>query len=375
MTLSTKPRRSRRAATLADVGREAGVSAMAASAVLNHAKTSTRISDETRARVLVAAQKLRYRANATARGLADRRMNTVGVVAMLTGDEPNQYFLEVFSGIIQGAAAAGQTTTVFTLGAWDEAARRIPGFCDGRIDGLILLAPLLDADAADWLPEHTPVVSVHANHEIGGVVNLESDEEAGAFQMVSHMLALGHRRILHVGGPVGSIGADRRVQGYLRAHAAAGVAPPADHVLRDAYSVEGGRHALEAWLERHRGETLPEAVFAASDAIALGCLDRLLARGLRVPADVSVVGFDGTVLARSARMATVRQPLRELGLQAVQILTARIEARHRDGQYQGPRRIVLATDILPGGTLGPPRREALSMAIGDRKAPKTSKSR
>lgn len=361
MVQSTKTRRSRRAATLADVGREAGVSAMAASAVLNDAKTSTRISEETRARVLLAAQKLRYRANATARGLADRRMNTIGVVATLTGDEPNQYFLEVFNGVIQGAAAAGQTTTVFTLGDWDEAARRVPGFCDGRIDGLILLAPLLDADAAEWLPEHTPVVSVHANHEISGVVNLESDEEAGAFQMVSHMLALGHKRILHVGGPEGTIGADRRVQGYLRAHAAAGVAPPADHVLRDAFTVEGGRRALETWLERHHGEALPEAVFAASDAIALGCLDRLLARGLRVPADVSVVGFDGTVLARSARMATVCQPLRELGLQSVQLLISRIDARHRDGAYQGPRRIVLPTEILPGSTLGPPRAAALSI--------------
>lgn len=349
-----KPRRSRRAATLADVGREAGVSAMAASAVLNAAKTSTRISEETRVRVLAAAEKLRYRRNATARGLAHRRMNTLGVAATLIGDEPNQYFLEVFNGIIQRAAARGQTATVFTLSDWHEAPLRIPAFCDGRIDGLILLAPLLPPDAAAWLPEHTPIVSVHANHVIAGVVNLESDEEAGAFEMTGRLLAMGHRRILHIGGPLDAMGAERRVQGYLRAHAAARVKPPADHVLRGAFSVEGGRDALESWLRRHRGEPLPDAVFAASDAIALGCIDRLLARGLRIPADISVVGFDDIVLARTARIATVRQPLRELGAKAVDVLLARIEAGMHAG-YGGPRNIVLPTELVVRGTLAAPR--------------------
>ena len=362
MATSVKPRKSRRAATLADVGREAGVSAMAASAVLNAAKTSTRISEETRVRVLAAAEKLRYRPNATARGLADRRMNTLGVVATLVGDEPNQYFLEVFNGVIQGAAEAGQTTTVFTLGTWDEARERVPQFCDGRIDGLILLAPLLDADAAQWLPEHTPVVSVHANHEIAGVVNLESDEEAGAFQMVSALIALGHRRILHVGGPQGTLGADRRVEGYRRAHAAAGRVPPPDHVLRAGFGAEDGRLALEAWLRRHRGQILPSAVFGVSDAAALGCIDALLARGLRVPADVSVVGFDDTVLARTARLATVRQPLRELGRRAVEVLIARIEARRQDTPLRGPKNIVLPTETVAGATLAAPRAASLLIA-------------
>lgn len=362
MATSLKPRKSRRAATLADVGREAGVSAMAASAVINGARTSTRISEETRARVMAAAEKLRYRPNATARGLADRRMNTLGVAATLVGDEPNQYFLEVFNGIIHGAAEAGQTTTVFTLGSWDEARERIPLFCDGRIDGLILLAPLLDADAALWLPEHTPVVSVHANHEIAGVVNLESDEEAGAFAMVSRLIEMGHRRILHIGGPEGTVGGDRRVKGYRRAHAVAGLVPPPDHVLRAGFSAADGRQALEAWLRRHRGENLPDAVFAVSDAVALGCIDTLMARGLRVPADISVVGFDDTVLARAARLATVRQPLSELGRRAVELLIARIEARRQDTVLRGPHNIVLPTETVPGATLAAPRASSLLIA-------------
>jgi LacI family transcriptional regulator len=359
---SSKSQRSRRAATLADVGREAGVSAMAASVALNGATTSSRVSDDTRARVLAAAQRLRYRPNATARGLADRRMNTLGLAALLGGDEPNLYFLEVFNGVIKGAAAAGQTVTVFTLDNWAQAQQRIPSFCDGRIDGLILLAPELPVDAVDWLPEHTPVVSVHSNQEIAGIANLESDDEVGAFRMVSHMLGLGHRRILHVGGPTGALGADRRVQGYLRAHADAGLAPPPDHVLRDAFSAEGGSRAIETWLGRHRGAPLPDAVFAASDAIALGCMERLGARGLRVPADISLVGFDDTLLARSSHMATVRQPLGQLGRRAVEVLTERIGA-HRSKTTAGMQRsIVLPTEMVLGQTLAAPRSAVLTVA-------------
>lgn len=355
MVRSPPARRTTRAATLSDVGREAGVSAMAASAVLNGVKTSTRISDETRARVLAAAERLRYRPNATARGLAHRRMNTLGVVATLPDDEPNLYFLEVFNGIIHGAAAHGQTTTVFTLPNWSSARQRIPEFCDGRVDGLILLAPMLDAAASAQLPEHTPMVSVHSNSAIPGVPNMESDDEGGAYLAVRQLLALGHRRILHIGGPQGLRGAEGRLQGYRRAHEEAGMALLADHVAHSGFSADGGRQALEHWLQRHAGEALPDALFAASDAIALGCLDRLLARGLRVPADISVVGFDDTVLARSARLSTVRQPLDQLGRQAVHRLLEGIEAAHGNAPLPQAGSTVLPTELVAGTTLSAPR--------------------
>ncbi|MEO5687267.1 MAG: LacI family DNA-binding transcriptional regulator [Burkholderiaceae bacterium] len=354
--------RNRHAATLADVGREAGVSIMAASAVLNGAKTSSRISDETRVRILAASEKLHYRANATARALVDRRMNAIGVATTLSRNELNQYFLEVFNGVIEAAAEYDQNATVFAIPDWKDGASRIPAICDSRIDGLILLAPLLEIEAARYLPDHTPIVSVHANHELPNVVNLESDEEAGAFEMVSHMLALGHRRILHVGGPSDSIGATRRISGYLGAHAAAGVKPLDDYIIPGYFTTDSGRRELEAWLQRHRGEPLPQAIFAASDAIAMGCLDTLSARGVRTPADVSVVGFDDTMMARSAHLATVRQPLREMGQRAVRLLMDRIEAKHRDAVYRVPSNIVLPTEIVLGQSLAAPRARSIAIA-------------
>lgn len=360
---AAQPRRRSNAATLADVAREAGVSQVAVSAVLNGAKTSARTSAETRARVIAAAERLRYQPNATARALVRGRANAVGIVVsgLDLGAETNVYFLEVFVGVIAGATRAGQTTCVFTLRDWDEARQRLPALCDGRVDGMILLAPWLDGAASDWMPASTPFVSVHANRTIAGVANVESDDEAGAFAMVSHMLALGHRRILHVGGPVGAAGADRRIEGYLRAHAAAGVEPPPGHLLRSAFTTEGGRAALQDWLRDHRGAPMPEAVLGGNDAIALGCMETLVARGLRVPADVSVVGFDDSLLARAAGIATVRQPLHEIGSRAVDVLVEHIEALQKKRPWQGPPSIVLPSTVIPRPTLAQPRRDTITI--------------
>ncbi len=353
--MAPKPTTDRqRAATLADVGREAGVSAMAASAVLNGAKTSTRIADDTRARILAAAERLQYRPNGAARGLAEQRMHTLGLATLLPGDELNQYFLEVFNGIVEAAARAGQSTTVFALEDWRQGASRLAALCDGRIDGMILLAPLLQLDDAASLPTHTPFVAVHANHALPGVVNIESDEEAGALAMVRQMIALGHRRILHLAGPTGSVGAARRVAGWRRAHAEAGLEPPPQYLVPGEFSIESGRVALEAWLQRHRGEPLPQAIFAVNDAVALGCQQTLAARGLRVPEDLSLVGFDDTLLARTAGLATVRQPLRELGHRAVELLVQRIEARAaRRPDPAGPTQVLATEPVLRASLAAP----------------------
>ena len=361
MTTAPKPRKTKHAATLADVGREAGVSAMAASAVLNGSKTSSRISAETRERILQAAAKLNYRANAAARALVDRRMNSIGVAITLARNELNQYFLEVFNGVLEAASELGQNTTVFTLNDW-QSPERIQAICDGRIDGLILLAPLLSMESARKLPDHTPFVSVHANVDIPGVVNLESDEEVGAHAIVARMLAMGHKRILYIGGGADSIGAQRRAAGYLRAHEEAGVKPPRDYLQHAQFSSEAGRRLLDDWMHRHIGKPLPDAIFGGSDAIALGCMEVLSARGLRVPADVSVVGFDDTMLARSAHLSTVRQPLHEMGHRAVQLLVAQIEAKLQDTAWRAPKNIVFPTEVIEGLTLTKPRAKKLVMS-------------
>ncbi len=354
---SLKKRKPARAATLADVGRAAGVSAMAASVVLNAAQSSSRVAAATRTRILAAARRLRYRPNAAARALAERRMHTIGVAAVVdVGGELNHYFLSVFNGILEAATRHRQNTTVFTLADWEQDAARLPGLCDGRIDGLILIAPVLSPAAVRALPDHTPVVTLHANMPIPGSVNLESDEEAGACGMVSHLIARGHRRILHVAGPRGLLGAERRIRGYRRALAAARIPFHAAWLVEAGYEMDEGRQALHDWLRRFAGRPLPQAIFCGNDAGAIGCMEALAEVGLRVPEDVSVAGFDDTLAARTTvpQLATVRQPLHAMGSRAVEVLLARLRPRPGTRRPEFQNTIVFPTELVLRASVGPP---------------------
>ena len=298
------------------------MSAMAVSAVLNGARTSSRIAPDTRVRILDAAARLNYRPNAAARALVRRRMNTIGVVVVVEGGELNHYFLEVFNGVLAAAARHGQNTTVFALHDWERDGRRVGGFCDGRIDGLLMIAPLLDAEAVAALPTHTPMVAIHANHALEGIVTLESDEEAGSCALVSRLIELGHRRILHLAGPSGQRGAERRVAGYRRALEQAGLPFDRSLVRVAGFSIPEGREATRLWLRSTSPDERATAIFCANDGVAYGCMEVLSAAGLRVPDDVSVAGFDDTLLTRACvpQLSSVRQPLRRMGECAVEVL-------------------------------------------------------
>lgn len=298
---------------------------MAASAVLNGARTSSRISAETRERILAAAGQLAYRPNAAARALANRRMDTIGVAAVIADGELNHYFLEVFNGILEAAARHDQNTTVFSLHDWTRDPERLHRFCDGRIDGLILLAPTFHEDHVP-LPTHTPFVSIHANIALPGVLNIESDEERGAYEITRKLLVQGHRHILHLAGPADLIGPQRRIRGYQRALASVRQEFDPALLVPTGFNTPDGREAMRRWLKQHAGRPLPEAIFCVNDGVAIGCIEALAERGLRVPDDVSVVGFDDSLAARMCvpQLTTVRQPLRAMGARAVDVLLNRI---------------------------------------------------
>jgi LacI family transcriptional regulator len=354
---SPKSQKQTRAATLADVGREAGVSAMAASTVLNGAHTSSRISKSTRKRILEAAARLAYRPNAAARALANRRMHTLGVATVIEGGDLNPYILEVLNGILDAAARHEQNTTIFALHDWSKDTARIHGFCDGRIDGLVLLAPTFAADKTA-LPTHTPFVSIHGNSPVPGIINIESDEEKGAMEIVRHLLDRGHRRIMHIAGPADQLGAQRRSRAYKRALTSSRIPYDADLVVQADYSVGGGRTAIRHWLRHHAGQPLPDAVFCANDGLAIGCIEALAEVGLRVPDDISVAGFDDTLAARTTvpQLTTVRQPLREMGARAVEVLLERITRPETPGAGAAGSPIVFPVKVIERASVAPPPR-------------------
>lgn len=328
---------------------------MAASAVLNGARTSSRISEDTRQRILKAAAELSYRPNAAARALANRRMDTIGVATVMGEQEPNQYLLEVLNGILQTSARYEQNATVFTLHDWERDPVRLHRLCDGRIDGLILIAPTF-AYSPDLLPAHTPFVSLHANSPLPNVINIESDEENGAYELVRHLLARGHQRILHLAGPSGLLGATRRVRGYRRALAELDIPYRSALVIPGAFEVEDGRTRMRLWLRQNAGAPLPHAIFCANDGIAVGALEALAEAGLRVPEDLSVVGFDDSIAARTTvpQLTTVKQPLRAMGARAVEILLQRVAHHAGDAPDHAERNIVFPTELVVRGSVAAP---------------------
>lgn len=350
------PKSLTRAATLADVGRAAGVSAMAASTVLNGARTSSRTAPETRERILEAAARLRYRPNATARALVNRRMNTIGVAAVISNEALSSYAMEVFMGIVVAAAHHDQNTTMFTLHDWAKDSARLHGWCDGRIDGLVLIGPTLTREAARLLPNHTPFVALHANIAMPNVVNIESDEERGAYEMVRHLISKGHRRIMHLSGDRGMIGAERRIKGYRRALASADLPFSNSLLVPASYSVGTSRSVIHQWLQRHAGELLPDAVFCANDGIAIDCLEVFAEIGLRVPEDISVAGFDDTLAARTTvpQLSTVRQPLRAMGSRAVEVLLDSIRRQNGGTIQPTANPIVFPVELALRASVGPP---------------------
>jgi len=213
---------------------------------------------------------------------------------------------------------------------------------DGTAEGAILVLPDRPDDELEALAVRGfPFVIVDPGTEIvEGIPVVCAAHASGATQATEHLLALGHRRIGAIGGPEGRLATHERLRGYQAALAGAGVLPDPALFRYSDFNVEGGRAEAD-WLLRLPDP--PTAIFAFNDAMAIGAIQALTARGLRVPADVSVVGFDDTVLAAIAvpALTTIRQPLAEQGRTAVSLLLRQIENRRLE-----PLRMELATKLI-----------------------------
>lgn len=313
-----------KAVTIKDVAREAEVSVASVSRVLNGVG---RVGEATRARILITAERLRYVPHEGARSLINRRTNTIG---MILPDLHGEFFSETLRGADAAARARGLHLLVSTShGDTAEAVAAIRSM-RGRVDGLLIMSPHLGPDflslgVADGLP--TVLMNAHPVKD-RPCVNVADYE--GAVAMVRHLTGNGRRRIAHIAGPTSNNDASERLRGYMDVR-------PTD--LDGRYIIAGDFTAASGYAAGLILGTLnprPDAVFAANDMMAVGCMEALGALGLRVPSDIAIGGFDDVPVAHFVRPAltTMRTDVADLARKALERLTAFIEDPTPDGEIE-----------------------------------------
>jgi LacI family transcriptional regulator len=329
--------------SLKDVAARSGVSFQTASKVLNG--RSGVVSPGTRERILRAAGELGYVPNAMARGLVRQASLTVGVLA----DDFSDLAVSQFVLAAQRAAAgSGHGALISSVHADIDALLAVRKLLEYRVDGILVAAPSLEDDPAlgAALRGPLPVVSINRIHG-GGVPMIGSDHAETGTLAAEHLLGLGHRRIGTVIGPRGRQVVQRRMRGFRAALRAAGEPLPERRVVEADWTSDGG------WAATHRlldADPTVTAVFVHNDTMAMGALKALHERGLRLPAECSVVGCDDLSFAAYLvpPLTTVRIPFQETGERAANLLLDRI------GGKPIPARDLLPVELVVRDSTGPP---------------------
>ncbi|MEU0353791.1 LacI family DNA-binding transcriptional regulator [Streptomyces cyaneofuscatus] len=312
--------------TLEEVAARAGVGRGTASRVING---SPRVSEATREAVEAAVAELGYVPNRAARALAGNRTDAI---ALVVPEPETRFFAEpYFSAIVRGVGAALADTDMqllLTLAGNDRERRRLAQYLTAhRVDGVLLVAVHADDPLPELLEQlGMPCVISGARHAAEPLASVDSDNFEGARAAVDHLISRGRRQIATITGRLEVYGAQRRLDGYRAALAAAGL-PPDERLIAPAdFTEEGGARAMRELLARR---PQLDAVFAASDVMAAGARQVLREADRRIPEDVALIGFDDSVVARHMHPAltSVRQPIEEMGRRMAQLLLEEIAGR------------------------------------------------
>ncbi|MBF6165544.1 LacI family DNA-binding transcriptional regulator [Streptomyces gardneri] len=330
--------------TMEDVAARAGVSRALVSLVM---RNSPKVSEHRRRAVLDAAKDLGYQPHFMARSLASRTSNIVGV---MVSDLRNAFFADVVEGMDAAARESG-LELILNTGRRSAARERtaLESLLSFRPGGVILLSPILPAAAIRAAAHQAPLVLVSRSSTVAAVDTVTDDGEAGAALAVDHLVSLGHRRIVHLDGGGAFTSAPRR-KGYRAAMQRHGLEPM---VVPSEHTDSAGMAAVRKLLNLFSHDNFPTALVCGNDFNAVGAMSALEEAGLRVPEDVSVVGYDNTSLAalRHVALTTIDQPRIRMGRLAIDALAERL----RDGRTTPVRRRVEPSLIVRATTTAPRR--------------------
>jgi DNA-binding LacI/PurR family transcriptional regulator len=309
--------------TIRDVAARAGVSHQTVSRVINE---NPRVTEATRERVLAAIRELAFVPSPMARGLLSNQTRSIGIVA---DDISDHFFARVVAGAEAEARRRGYYLMIGSVEPDNDEEGYLRLMLERRVEGLILARPskpLMPADLVAARGAGVPLVAVGFS-ELPGYPVVDVDNRRGGYDATRHLLEHGHLRIATIVGPGAWPSAEARLDGYFEALRKAGV--PEDRRLVEhasGWGLESGRAAAGRLLARGAAFT---ALFAQSDLIALGAIRQLRDANLRVPDDVSVVGYDDLPVADyiEPALTTVHQPMREVGALAAAFVLDQIAGR------------------------------------------------
>ncbi|MBB6671121.1 catabolite control protein A [Cohnella nanjingensis] len=303
--------------TIYDVAREAGVSMATVSRVVNN---NPNVKPQTRKKVYEAIERLGYRPNAVARGLASKKTTTVGVVIP---DIANAIFAEVARGIEDIANMYHYNIILCNADKRKEKEIRVINtLLEKQVDGLLFMGgAVTDEHLQAFNTSNVPIVLCATTDEKGAMPSVDIDHESAAFDAVQRLIAEGHRKIAMISGTLQDpANGYARYQGYKKALEQAGIPFDEDYVRIGNYRYESGIEAMQHFLGL---SNRPTAVFAATDEMAIGAIHSIQDEGLKVPEDVSVISVDNIRMASMVRpqLTTVAQPMYDIGAVSMRLLT------------------------------------------------------
>lgn len=340
----------RPAATIYEVASHAGVSIATVSRVQ---RGTTPVADETRRRVLAAIDELGYQPSRIGRSLAEGGL--LGATGVVFPDLSGPYYSEVILGYEDRAAADGQGVLILGTHGRAQAAEMVRDLA-GRVDGLVIMGRTISDDDVRALDESgTPMVLL-ARPPGGHADSIRTENVESARRLTAHLLEHGHRRLAFIGDPTSSPDASERWLGFRAAFRQARVTEP-EMPARSSFREREGHAAAARALDGAASDSpsggaivdRPTALVCANDEIALGAYAACQERGLRIAHDVAITGWDDIPMARfvSPALTTVRQPLRELGARAAQLLAERVR-----GERSEPVHEVLPTELVIRASCG-----------------------